>query len=131
MRLLAEREWAGLLSVVHRFLHSYNGRDAYVKLDAWDSDHSDSEDDDEGYNEEEEESEDDTTACDICLEDVASADITHVQGEPFCSACIERDTFICAGCSARFASRDQARESLRCTGCAVAPAVSASQEVAS
>jgi hypothetical protein len=128
VRLLAEREWAGLLTVTDRFLHAYNDRDAFVKLEIWDPDHHDS--DDEDYDDDE--SDDDTVECTICLERVDSGDITHVRDEPVCLGCYERDTFVCAGCSARFPSRAQARESLRCTGCARAPAAqTACDEVAS
>lgn len=126
-RLLAEREWAGLLAVVHRFLHAYNDRDAYVKLEAWDPNHHDS--DDEDYDDED--AEDETVECSICFEQTASDEITHVQDEPVCLACWERDTHACGGCSGRFLSRNLAPESLRCRRCVPAPTASTSQEVAS
>jgi hypothetical protein len=128
-RLAAEREWAGLLAVIKRFLEAYNDRDSYVRLDAWDPTHHDSDDDD--YDDDD--SEDETVECTLCLEQTASDEITHVgpTADAVCLGCFERDTFVCGGCTGRFTSRNQARESLRCTGCATPPVTPAPQEVAS
>ncbi len=124
-RLMAEREWAGLLVVIGRFLNSYTENDAYQKLAAWDPERS--EDDDDEYDDD---SEDESVECSICLEHVASDEITHVQDEPVCLACYERDTIACGGCSTRTLSRNIARESLRCRTCVPASAIAPNVEVA-
>jgi hypothetical protein len=126
-RLLAEREWAGLLSVIAQFLHSYAENDAYQKLAAWDPDRSDDDEDDSH----DEDSDDQSLECAICLENVASDEVTTVQSEAVCLACYERDTVACGGCSTRILSRNIARESMRCRTCVPVAAVPAVQEVAS
>lgn len=123
-RLIAEREWAGLLVVIARFLNSYTENDAYQKLAAWDPDRSEDEDD------EYDDSEDESVECGICLEHVASDEVTHVQDEPVCLACYERDTIACGGCATRTLSRNIARESMRCRTCVPASASAPSVEVA-
>ena len=42
-RLLGERQYAGLIVAVVEFLHSYNERDAYRRIEHWDPDHEDDE----------------------------------------------------------------------------------------
>jgi hypothetical protein len=42
-KLLGERSYAGLLATVVHFLHSYNERDAYRRIETWDPDWSDDE----------------------------------------------------------------------------------------
>lgn len=112
-RLLAEREWAGLLTVLHRFIHSYNERDAYLKVEAWGQDHEET--DDEDYDDDD--SDNETVECSLCAEHVDSSEITDVQDEPVCMACYERDTMVCVGCSTRILSRNVVRESFRCRTC--------------
>lgn len=128
-RLVAEREWASLLVVIARFLNSYTENDVYQKLSAWSPDRSD--DDDDEYDGDDEDADDESVECSICLEQVASDDITHVQDQPVCLACYDRDTIACGGCSTRTLSRNIARESMRCRTCVPAAAALAVQEVAS
>lgn len=111
VRLLAEREWAGLFTVIHRFLHSYAPNDAYIKAEAFDPDMRDSED------EEDDEEDSNELTCDLCGDNVAHEDATTVRGTLVCPDCVERDTFTCAGCRVVFTSREQARASLQCTSC--------------
>lgn len=42
-KLLGERNYAGLIAVIAEFLHSYNERDAYRRIDTWDPDWSEDE----------------------------------------------------------------------------------------
>ncbi len=114
-RLLAEREWAGLLVAAHRLLISYAEGDAYQPLSAWDPDHSDDETSDDDYDEEEDSPGRET--CSLCLEETASDEVTWVSEEAVCLGCYESGTFRCAGCQRQFTSRQQARESTQCTGC--------------
>ena len=111
----------GTFAGVARFLKSYAESDAYQKLAAWDPDRS-NEDEDE-YDDED--SDDDSVECIICLEHVASDEITSVQDGPVCLACFERDTVACGGCSTRTLSRNIARESMRCRTCVPAVQVPA------
>ena len=40
-KLLGERQYAGLIAAIIEFLHSYNERDAYRRIEHWDPDHED------------------------------------------------------------------------------------------
>lgn len=136
-RLLAERELAGLLTIVLRFLRSYEPRDAFRPIEDWEEEHGghgeddDDDDGDEGedgedgdaFDDEPEESEADDAAssratfdCRTCGGRFIRGHESVVEGRPTCRDCIERDTFTCTRCGERrFVRSRDGRSCERCT----------------
>lgn len=127
VRLLAAREWSGVLTVVHRFLGSVNSRDTYLALSHWGENDTES-DDEEHYDDENDES----IECGLCGESVASDEVTDIEGStPCCLSCYDSRTLACADCSARIVRNGGVASGARCRCCASAPRTMPPVEVAS